>query len=131
MIKRLMVSGAAALLGVGGLMVPSASAVSEHAPASAAADCTIVWRVSANYHGFTAGYSWAWNAIVRKGDTGDQVREIQCLTQYWGSDPGKVDGVFGQLTEDAVKQQQQHCNIAQDGEVGPDTWRCLRGGGPN
>lgn len=133
MTKRLIAPMATVLLALGALTAPSASAAPGPGPApkSMAADCTITWRVSENYHGFTAGYSWAWNVIVRKGDTGDRVREIQCLTQYWGSDPGQIDGVYGQLTEDAVKEQQRHCNIAQDGEVGPNTWVCIRGGSPN
>ncbi|WP_240351103.1 peptidoglycan-binding domain-containing protein [Streptomyces olivoreticuli] len=130
MTRRSLRTAVAAALAVGfsGVAVPAtAGAQTVAAPAA----CTVSWRVAEKYHGFTAGYSWAWTDIVRTGASGDEVREIQCLAKYWGSDPGQVDGIFGQLTQAAVKQQQRTCNIAQDGEVGPNTWRCIRGGGPD
>jgi peptidoglycan hydrolase-like protein with peptidoglycan-binding domain len=39
-----------------------------------------------------------------------------------------VDGVFGAITEDAVKAFQKKCGLAQDGVVGVGTWPRL---GPN
>ncbi|MEV5989130.1 peptidoglycan-binding domain-containing protein [Streptomyces sp. NPDC052051] len=122
----------AAVLGLGGLV--ATAPVATAAPArqhSVTASCSVTWRNSANYHGYTAGYSWAWNVVISKGDTGDRVREIQCLTQFWGSNPGAVDGDFGQNTKNAVIEQQKACGITADGVVGPATWRCLRDGGHN
>jgi peptidoglycan hydrolase-like protein with peptidoglycan-binding domain len=42
----------------------------------------------------------------------------------------KVDGVFGPLTETAVKQFQQGAGLTVDGIVGPLTWNALPDGGP-
>ncbi|WP_030667604.1 peptidoglycan-binding protein [Streptomyces rimosus] len=122
---------------LGGSSLIAAAPATTAAPATApvapavAASCNVHWRVSTNYHGYTAGYSWAWNDTVYPGASGDRVREIQCLAKYWGSDPGPIDGVFGSKTEKAVREQQKACNIAADGIVGPKTWRCLRAGGHN
>lgn len=33
---------------------------------SAAASCDVEWRVSGNHHGYTVGYSWAWNVVTGK-----------------------------------------------------------------
>ena len=37
----------------------------------------------------------------------------------------KEDGIFGKLTEEAVKEFQKKCNIAVDGIVGSETWAAL------
>ena len=37
----------------------------------------------------------------------------------------KEDGIFGKLTEEAVKEFQKKCNIAVDGIVGSETWTTL------
>ena len=39
-----------------------------------------------------------------------------------------VDGIFGPLTEEAVKQYQQEHGLTPDGIVGPKTWSVLTGG---
>jgi peptidoglycan hydrolase-like protein with peptidoglycan-binding domain len=41
-----------------------------------------------------------------------------------------VDGIFGPLTEAAVKEFQQGSGLAVDGIVGPLTWAALPDGGP-
>ncbi|MDZ7961189.1 MAG: peptidoglycan-binding domain-containing protein [Aulosira sp. DedQUE10] len=61
---------------------------------------------------------------LRFGDSGDAVRVLQRLllnNRY----SVKVDGVFGALTETAVKAFQNVQNINADGVVGPRTWREL------
>lgn len=43
--------------------------------------------------------------------------------------PGPIDGIYGSGTTFAVKHARSRCRsagVAQDGIVGPDTWRCLR-----
>ncbi|MFE3269239.1 peptidoglycan-binding protein [Streptomyces sp. NPDC059215] len=97
---------------------------------SAASRCLIWRRTSDNYEGLTAGYSWAWNVVVGPGDSGDRVREIQCLTDFWVGEPSVLDGDYGPATEQAVRDAQAALpGCAADGVVGPDTWRCLRDGG--
>ncbi|MBW4561417.1 MAG: peptidoglycan-binding protein [Mojavia pulchra JT2-VF2] len=61
---------------------------------------------------------------LRFGDSGDAVRVLQKLllnNRY----PVKVDGVFGALTETAVKAFQSQRNLVADGVVGTRTWREL------
>ncbi|MFC9081179.1 peptidoglycan-binding protein [Streptomyces sp. NPDC057062] len=91
--------------------------------------CLVWTKETTNYIGLTAGYSWAWNVTVRPGATGDRVKEIQCLTDYYGEGPSALDGVYGQATIAAVKRGQARCGFSsaeRDGIVGPMTWRCLR-----
>ncbi|SFC16950.1 serine/threonine-protein kinase [Streptomyces aidingensis] len=60
-----------------------------------------------------------------EGHAGESVKEIQCLLNRnygYGLD---VDGIFGPLTDDAVRDIQRCSGIAVDGEVGPDTWGYL------
>ncbi|MCM2391271.1 peptidoglycan-binding domain-containing protein [Streptomyces albipurpureus] len=67
---------------------------------------------------------------VRRGSSGNAVREAQCLLQHWGFDigPSGVDGSFGARTEAAVRDIQGACGIGVDGIVGPVTWNVLRNG---
>ncbi|MBW4644590.1 MAG: peptidoglycan-binding protein [Goleter apudmare HA4340-LM2] len=61
---------------------------------------------------------------LRFGDSGDAVRVLQRLllnNRY----PVKLDGVFGAVTETAVKAFQNQRNLATDGVVGSRTWREL------
>jgi hypothetical protein len=122
-----------ALLSVG---LPAVATAAESSPAdvSAAAGCSIHWKTSGGYSGFTAGYSWAWNTNVSQGATGNMVREIQCLLNnsawYEGAELA-VDGDFGPATKSAVRQAQSlyhsyHSSFPVDGIVGPKTWRLLR-----
>ncbi|MFS0696733.1 peptidoglycan-binding domain-containing protein [Streptomyces nitrosporeus] len=92
---------------------------------SAQAACSVYWKVGVDYAGLTAGYSWAWNVIIRQGNTGDRVREIQCLANYHGYSLS-VDGQFGPSTYNAVIAFQRARGIGADGIVGPSTWRQLR-----
>ena len=64
--------------------------------------------------------------LLRKGSVSDKVTELQThLTtlgygQLLGA-PG-IDGIFGPLTEDAVRQYQTDKQLLVDGKVGPETW---------
>ena len=61
---------------------------------------------------------------LRFGDSGDAVRVLQRLlinNRY----AVKIDGVFGALTETAVKAFQNQRNLNADGIVGQRTWREL------
>lgn len=63
--------------------------------------------------------------VLRKGDRGQAVKELQEALKSLGYDPGPIDGVFGPRTEAAVKAFQRAAGIAVDGIVGPVTWSKL------
>lgn len=75
-----------------------------------------------------AGQSRTRKDLVVSGQAGPQVAEVQCLLRRAGIDPGDVDGIFGPLTERAVKYAQRRALLPADGMVGVHTWRILRGG---
>lgn len=56
---------------------------------------------------------------------GDEVKEIQRKLRESGDYMGHIDGVFGGGTEFAVRTFQRREGIADDGMVGPDTWKHL------
>jgi len=82
-----------------------------------------------------------WSALivtVRRGSRGEAVRGVQEEFQFrnLSGDPGngpQIDGVFGPVTEAAVRGFQQAlaadiASVAVDGIVGPVTWRALVSG---
>ena len=54
--------------------------------------------------------------VLRKGDKGDRVRELQVKLNI------HADGDFGSTTEAAVKEFQRKNGLEADGVVGPATW---------
>ena len=82
-----------------------------------------------------------WQALivtVRRGDRGDAVRAVQEEFQFrnLSGDPSQgpqVDGIFGPVTEEAVRGFQEAVradepSMAVDGIVGPMTWQALISG---
>jgi murein DD-endopeptidase MepM/ murein hydrolase activator NlpD len=63
------------------------------------------------------------------GDKGWDVAALQYLLQRAGNGAGRADGLFGPLTEAAVKRAQEAAGIGVDGIAGPETLRALSGGG--
>jgi N-acetylmuramoyl-L-alanine amidase-like protein/putative peptidoglycan binding protein len=63
---------------------------------------------------------------IRNGSRGDAVREAQQLLNRHGAGLN-MDGVFGNLTEAAVRRFQGERSLAADGIVGPITWGRLIG----
>ena len=59
--------------------------------------------------------------LVKRGDNIFPVRSLQDLLRA-RNHPVAVDGIFGPLTEAAVKAFQQSSGLAADGIVGPLTW---------
>ncbi len=59
--------------------------------------------------------------LVRRGDNIFPVRPLQQLLRA-RNHPVAVDGIFGPLTEAAVKAFQQSKGLTADGIVGPNTW---------
>lgn len=57
---------------------------------------------------------------IKRGSKGEAVKELQTLL-----DGLEVDGIFGKLTEAAVKEYQKANGLKVDGIVGCDTWSRL------
>ena len=60
---------------------------------------------------------------VRPGSTGEAVKGVQVRMNLRQADPIAVDGDFGPITEQAVREFQRSQDIEIDGVVGPITWR--------
>lgn len=60
--------------------------------------------------------------ILKRGSKGTEVKELQKLLHLY------EDGIFGPLTEEAVKEFQKANGLTVDGIVGDNTWAKLRGG---
>jgi N-acetylmuramoyl-L-alanine amidase len=52
---------------------------------------------------------------------GDDVAQLQSRLTEMGFNSGRVDGIFGELTEAAVKEFQKSVGVAVDGKCGPAT----------
>ena len=59
---------------------------------------------------------------IRMGDRGSFVTHWQHMLRNWGY-PVQVDGRFGCETHDATRAHQRKRGLADDGIVGPVTWR--------
>lgn len=62
---------------------------------------------------------------VGRGDEGDAVRRVQVTLTGIGHRTGVADGVFGEATEQAVREYQSSIGTGVDGVVGPRTWGAL------
>lgn len=63
--------------------------------------------------------------VLVEGYTGDDVAELQQILDTQGFWPGYADGVFGNMTTDALVSFQQANGIEADGVAGPETFRIL------
>ena len=66
-----------------------------------------------------SAWPWSVEAVVKRGDRGLQVREIQLKLRI------KADSVFGSQTESAVREFQSTHGLKADGMVGPLTRAAL------
>lgn len=64
---------------------------------------------------------------LRRGDSGDQVKTLQCILKTYHSIEVDVDGNFGRGTRDAVKEFQRKNGLRADGVVGNKTLEKLLG----
>lgn len=86
----------------------------------------LVWKfLMAPPGGKRAPHLTVRSSLIRYGDKGDDVRAVQTALTFLGYSPGNVDGIFGQLTDEAVRRFQSDHGIAVDGIVGPDTIAAL------
>lgn len=60
-------------------------------------------------------------SILRRGDRGSAVRDLQRRLSRRGFNPGPIDGVFGPQTERAVRQFQRAIGLFPDGVAGSRT----------
>ncbi|MGV9879658.1 peptidoglycan-binding domain-containing protein [Streptomyces sp. NPDC003006] len=63
---------------------------------------------------------------LKPGDQGRAVKELECLLDRCGYDPGPIDGVFDLRTRDALVRFQRDHGLVIDGQTGQATWRALR-----
>ncbi|MBW4631782.1 MAG: peptidoglycan-binding protein [Iphinoe sp. HA4291-MV1] len=59
--------------------------------------------------------------FLQRGDEGEDVRVVQEQLRIAGFYTGNATGIYGPITEDAVKRFQETYNLASDGIVGPAT----------
>lgn len=64
--------------------------------------------------------------VLRRGNTGSEVRNLQLLLRRAGRDPGPIDGEFGGATEYAVLRFQEIQGLYPNGVAGPDTLNRLQ-----
>jgi len=64
-------------------------------------------------------------AVLRKGSSGGEVKEVQRRLKLWGYYSGNVDGIFGSATRKAVISFQEKNGLTADGVVGKATYRAL------
>jgi len=64
------------------------------------------------------------STLVRAGDRGDAVRDLQQRLTQCGF-PATIDGVFGDETLAAVRAFQTHRGLRIDGICGVETWGAL------
>jgi peptidoglycan hydrolase-like protein with peptidoglycan-binding domain len=67
--------------------------------------------------------------LLAKGDEGEEVRALQERLRVAGYYYGNSTGIFGSITEEAVKRFQQAYKLDADGVVGPATQRRLPASG--
>lgn len=67
--------------------------------------------------------------LIRHGDAGSRVEDVQRRLAELGLPCDDPPGVFGASTELSVRIFQQRRGLAADGLVGDDTWRSLVGAG--
>lgn len=81
-------------------------------------DCSILY-------GFPAPNKVTVYSTLRKGDRGDEVKELQKILNLKYNSGIKVDGIFGAKTEEAVKAVQLKMGLKVDGIVGVNTRKVL------
>ncbi len=84
-----------------------------------------------------AGVSWAMTkstspapmvaqvALLKQGERGDSVKELQQKLKNWGYYDGAIDGIYGPSTVKAVKYFQRKNGLKEDGIAGKSTLQAL------
>ncbi|HYF91974.1 MAG TPA: polysaccharide deacetylase family protein [Symbiobacteriaceae bacterium] len=90
------------------ILIPGAVLARSESPAEMALSQTLVGRKA-----------------LRRGDRGPAVEALQRLLRQRGFDPAKIDGIYGPLTERAVKAAQAALGLTADGLAGVQTTAAL------
>jgi len=71
---------------------------------------------------------WRWRPgrVLALGARGERVRTLQETLAALGFDPGPIDGVYGLLTRQAVRECQRRYGLVADGVAGPQLHRLFR-----
>lgn len=89
----------------------------------------LIWRTTGHFNHVHIGVRIRGRdgsrPVLRRGNRGAPVRELQDRLRAHGFDPGPIDGDFGPRTEQAVRAFQQARGLQIDGVVGPQTWKAL------
>lgn len=64
-------------------------------------------------------------AAYRQGDSGEKVKQIQTRLKRWGYYNGRIDGIYGKKTTQAVRYFQQTNGLTVDGICGEATLAAL------
>jgi len=64
---------------------------------------------------------------LQVGDRGDEVQAVQEKLSQMGYVVGSMDGVYGDVTADAVKTMQKDKNLPADGKISPELYKNLIG----
>jgi peptidoglycan DL-endopeptidase CwlO len=64
---------------------------------------------------------------LQVGDRGDEVQVVQEKLSQMGYVVGSMDGVYGDVTAEAVKAMQKDKKLTVDGKVGPELFKMLAG----
>ncbi len=64
--------------------------------------------------------------VVANPQSGDDVLELQRRLTELGFDVGRVDGIFGPRTGEALREFQRNTGLPADGTCGPSTFKALR-----
>ncbi len=63
--------------------------------------------------------------LLKQGDSGSDVKEIQQKLKNWGYYFGSVDGIYGSATKEAIKKFQEKNGLQVDGVCGEKTLNAL------
>jgi hypothetical protein len=94
--------------------------------------CTIRAQVASRYPGtyvfvpaVPGNYAPSINCLLRRGNSGEAVRVLQASLAAILDRNLAVDGVFGPITETAVRDVQRLYRISVDGVYGPQTRQAM------
>jgi N-acetylmuramoyl-L-alanine amidase len=67
------------------------------------------------------------NKVLKRGDTGEDVKMVQRALKHLNFDPKYIDGIYGKKTEDAVRRfQSMYAALKNDGIYGPNTRKFMK-----
>jgi len=61
------------------------------------------------------------DGILKRGDTGERVKQLQMALNMANYNVGTADGIFGGMTETALKKFQTNAGLSAVGQYGPKT----------